>query len=88
MFGYTLDLCSDFFMDRAATYAQAIVKNNSLFGSVVPPVDCTRVQISRPGGTLYNQKVVYLGQKQKHFLTYRPSAQSTISYMVLWSCRW
>lgn len=56
---------------RAAMYADAIKKRGALLDHCVGFIDCTRIEMARPGGRGVLQRSTYSGHKRIHCLIYQ-----------------
>lgn len=60
----------DLMTESAHIYAESITAQGSPLESCVGFIDCTKIQIHRPGGLNANQRVVYSGHKRSHCIFY------------------
>jgi len=56
---------------RAEMYAEAIQARGAPLDNLVGFIDCTKIQMSRPGGVGANQRTCYSGHKRFHCLIYQ-----------------
>ena len=56
---------------RAATYAEAISGKGAALKNFVRFIDCTKIQMNRPGGIGTLQRACYSGHKKFHRLVYQ-----------------
>lgn len=61
----------DLMTERAHIYAESITAQGSPLDSCVGFIDCTKIQMHRPGALNANQRVVYSGHKRSHCLVYQ-----------------
>ena len=70
--GYLItELCEQMLQERAELYAKAIRESGAPLDSCVGFIDCTKINISRPGGSGANQRSCYSGHKRFHCLIYQ-----------------
>ena len=56
---------------RAPTYAEAISGKGAALKNCVGFIDCTKIQMNRPGGSGTLQRARYSGHKKFHCLVYQ-----------------
>lgn len=61
----------DLMQPRAARYAELIQENGAALDNCVGFIDCTKIQMQRPGGPGLMQRSVYSGHKRMHCLIYQ-----------------
>lgn len=62
---------SSLMVERAQLYAESICCRGSPLDKCVGFIDCTKIQMQRPGGANTNQRAVYSGHKRFHCLVYQ-----------------
>lgn len=69
--GDVLQLRQHLLSSRAALYAEAIRNAGSPLESCVGFIDCTKIQMQRPGGSSLTQRACYSGHKRMHCFGYQ-----------------
>ena len=62
---------SDLINRLGAVYAEAIHTKGAPLDNCLGFIDCTKIQISRPGGTSANRRSCYSSHKRFHFFIYQ-----------------
>lgn len=66
-----IELRTEFLQDRCQLYANAIREAGSPLHSCVGFIDCTKIRMTRPGGSNAFQKSCYSGHKRFHCFSYQ-----------------
>lgn len=70
-FGRLLDLNGNFLAERSHMYSNALVEAGSMLPDCVGFLDCTKIQMKRPGGGQIFQRSCFSGHKRFHCLIYQ-----------------
>lgn len=62
---------ADLMTERVESYASSIREHGGILPNCVGFIDCTKIEMSRPGGPGVNQRACYSGHKRFHCLIYQ-----------------